>query len=238
MLALLVAKLAFSHGAMVHPKPRNSIDGALPIFDLGGCSFGPNSTQIPAWCYSCNCGSYAPYNTTGGVMGQWDPACKPGSRAGMSGQSCLWFSNGCSIGCKTCTNGMDHTGMAGGKPLCANPTMNATLPKKYWTMNRFAEPGSAADVYSWHPWRAPGAAPVADACGMAGGMPHAGGGASVFAEAVVAQGFGAPTTLRQGLLGSKVLKKGPAAATWSAGETVEVSWGIRANHGGGYQCAC
>ena len=67
---------------------------------------------------------------------------------------------------------------------------------------------------------------------MAGGMEVAGGGASIFAETVVAQGWGAPTTLKQGVLGSKMLKKGPPAANWTAGETVEVSWGIRANHGG------
>ena len=30
-----------------------------------------------------------------------------------------------------------------------------------------------------------------------------------------------------------MLKKGPASAQWSRGEAVEVSWGIRANHGGG-----
>ena len=65
-------------------------------------------------------------------------------------------------------------------------------------------------------------------------MPHAGGGASVFATTVVSQGgWGAPTRLAQGMLGSRVLRKGPAAANWTAGETVEVAWGIRANHGGG-----
>ena len=102
-------------------------------------------------------------------------------------------------------------------------------------MKRWAVPGSADDTYAQHPWRAPGSAPVADPCGMAGGMPVAGGGASVFAKTVVAQGWGQPTTLAQGMLGTQVLKKGPAAANWTAGETVEVSWGIRANHGGGYQ---
>jgi len=71
---------------------------------------------------------------------------------------------------------------------------------------------------------------------MAGGSPVASIGASIFATTVVSQGtFGAPSVLQQGMLGSQVLKKQPAAATWNLGETVEVSWAIRANHGGGYQ---
>ena len=37
----------------------------------------------------------------------------------------------------------------------------------------------------------------------------------------------------QGDLGSKVLKKGQATANYTAGSTVEMSWAIRYNHGGG-----
>ena len=37
------------------------------------------------------------------------------------------------------------------------------------TVNSQAECGSAEDVYYWSPWRAPGSAPVIDACGSAGG---------------------------------------------------------------------
>lgn len=39
--ALVVAVLG--HGAMVHPKPRNAIDGVLPFFNEGACAFGPDS---------------------------------------------------------------------------------------------------------------------------------------------------------------------------------------------------
>ena len=45
--------------------------------------------------------------------------------------------------------------------------MEPTLPKEAWTMNRWAEAGSANDTYRYNPWRAPGHAPVNDACGMA-----------------------------------------------------------------------
>ena len=43
------------------------------------------------------------------------------------------------------------------------------MARQYWSVNRDAAPGSVDDIYQHNPWRAPGAAPVADACGLAGG---------------------------------------------------------------------
>ena len=40
--AALVAAVS-GHGAMIHPKPRNAIDGDLPFFNHGACAFGPGS---------------------------------------------------------------------------------------------------------------------------------------------------------------------------------------------------
>ena len=43
------------------------------------------------------------------------PACEQGLRAGGGGQPCLWWSQGCSIGCDKCaTEIMGPTGQAGG----------------------------------------------------------------------------------------------------------------------------
>lgn len=70
-----------------------------------------------------------------------------------------WFSQGCTIGCPTCTGIGSHTDQS----LCPNPTTTATLPTHAWTMNRGATPGSANDSYRFNPWRAPGTAPVNDA---------------------------------------------------------------------------
>ena len=39
------------------------------------------------------------------------------------------------------------------------------------TVNRFATAGSPEDIYKHNPWRAPGYAPSANACGLAGGAP-------------------------------------------------------------------
>ena len=75
--------------------------------------------------------------------------------------------------------------------------------------------------------RAPGFAPVIDACGQAGGKyaqtPI--GGDSVFYNTSLA---------RMGDLGSRVLPRGEPQAVWKAGSAVEVMWGMRFNHGGGY----
>ena len=46
-----------------------------------------------------------------------------------------------------------------------------TLPERYRTVNRDSELNSDFDIYKHNPWRAPGNAPTADACGLAGGTP-------------------------------------------------------------------
>jgi len=96
------------------------------------------------------------------------------------------------------------------------------------TYNRPAICKSAADVYRHNPWRAPGTAPVFDPCGKAGGgnMGKPGPGAAFYVDSVNA---------KQGDLGSVVLPARPSGAVWHVGEEVETAWGMRANHGGGYQ---
>merc|ERR1711953_1425278 len=84
--------------------------------------------------------------------------------------------------------------------------------------------GFFEDVEQRNPWRFPGSAPVENPCGLNGGGyfpgPTGTGGEAFF-------GF------KQGWKGTEVspLLK---TTTWIAGSTVEVAWGITANHGGGY----
>jgi hypothetical protein len=95
------------------------------------------------------------------------------------------------------------------------------------TVNTQAECHSAEDIYSQSPWRAPGSAPVIDACGSAGGrLPGMGPGAAlaIFKNTSVAY---------EGQAGS-TLAPMPPQATWQAGSNVEVGWWILAQHGGGY----
>ena len=114
------------------------------------------------------------------------------------------------------------------KPNCDEPTRHPSIcDTRLRTANSQAECGSADDIYYWSPWRAPGAAPVIDACGTAGGrFPGQGAGkaGAIFQNSSVAS---------QGDLGSHLPQMAPQA-TWRAGGTAEVGWTVMANHGGGY----
>ena len=83
--ALVVSGVA-GHGALYIPTPRNAMDRELPDF-AGGKS--------PSEACTCNNGNGRP-----------DQGCSMGLRGGVDGkgdgQSCLWWSQGCSIGCDKC----------------------------------------------------------------------------------------------------------------------------------------
>jgi len=117
-----------------------------------------------------------------------------------------------------------QTAKASGPKAKANATI---CDPRLRTYNTQAECGSAADFYFYSPWRAPGSAPVIDACGSAGGR-HPGqgiGGAGA--------SFQNSSLFKLGDMGSKI-PPGPSQATWKAGSNVEVGWTVMANHGGGY----
>jgi len=179
--------------------------------------------------------------------GDYKTGCDRGLRGQGGGQSCLWWSQGCSIGCEQCTTAIPgHTDFNGagaqpgklgfstrycnatwnsaGAPV---PLINATLPKKAWTLNIGAQEGSEEDAYRFNPWRAPGYAPVIDACGQAGGKykDQKIGGDSIFTTTKFST---------MGDMGSK-LPPSPSNTSWKAGTYVEVAWGPLYNHGGGYQ---
>lgn len=111
---------------------------------------------------------------------------------------------------------------------CEFPTHKPTIcDPRLRTMNTQAECGSADDIYYYSPWRAPGSAPVIDACGVAGGR-HLGqgiGGAGAQYENT--------SLATEGEVGSN-LPAMPSQATWVAGESYEVGWTLAAHHGGGY----
>ena len=112
--------------------------------------------------------------------------------------------------------------------ICKEPKHNATIcDPKLRTMNVDAPCGSKYDATFFAPWRYPGAAPVIDPCGTAGGVYDWQGPAA-------AGGDYAPTVHAQrGDKGSE-LPKAPSGTTWKAGEVVEVAWSHKAWHGGGY----
>eukprot|EP00037_Helgoeca_nana_P009012 m.79439 g.79439 ORF g.79439 m.79439 type:complete len:425 (+) comp19295_c0_seq1:30-1304(+) len=235
MLAIAVASLVvgvIGHAAMMIPTSRNAFDRVDKGF-AGGAS-------VPG-AVSCSCAD------------QKSCPLGPARETGGSGQPCLWWSQGCSIGCDYCltdpkhpankgkiptapiTGNAPHTDKAGfRKSYCDAPKTTAVLPKAYWTMNTHAIDGAVNDSYRFNPWRAPGSAPVIDPCGQAGGKYRITpvGGASVFATVNVSG-----KTYQMGDLGSLVLPPTDPKdmVTWVAGSTPRVAWGMRFNHGGGYQ---
>lgn len=99
-------------------------------------------------------------------------------------------------------------------------------PKKYWSANINATAGGPHDIWKFQPWRSPGLAPVTDPCGMAGGNPYAMYNGAEYTPTQYA---------KPGDLGSYVLKPRDMGTVWKAGGTVNVSWYIAFNHGGGYK---
>lgn len=212
-LAALVGT-GYGHGMLVSPPARNAVDRFLPQFLAG------QSPQTPCTCPNANS------RDAGGDHGS--KPCDQGERSGAGGQPCLWWSQGCTIGCDKCTGVLKEGRQCNG-------TMEPTLPKWAWTMNvngtDSADP-KAKDAFRYFPWRAPGYAPVVDPCGKAGGSDpgHGHGGDAVFTT-VASQYYNAS----MGDLGTKVLPYSPSGTKWMAGSAVEVSWAVTYNHGGGYQ---
>jgi len=191
------------HASMTFPQPRNAVDRDLAPW---------NGLMNPSWDHHVD-----------------TPICPHSDADGnltlANGQSCFWYSHGCTIFCDEC-DGVT----ARDRNTCPNKKIpNATIcDPNLRTVNRFAECGSPEDRYYFNPWRAPGSAPVFDPCGMAGGGVYRGwNGAGVQ--------YKNTTHAIQGELGSVVLPVRDTGVVWKAGEVVEVSWTMRTNHGGGYQ---
>ena len=207
--------------SLVVPAPRNGLDRALPPWKDGKW-----------WPYEQHCAhpdpSWDPQTPSGckppGTDG-WGCNCQNGSSPCDVAQSCLWFSQGCTIGCKACDGGASNPNT---KDRCGSG-MKATLnDPKLRTYNRQAAAGSNADIYQHNPWRAPGFAPVYDPCGMASGGPVGSHDTGPAGEAKYAN----TSLAKEGDLGSR-LPPQPTGVVWRRGGTATVKWSIRANHGGG-----
>ena len=153
------------------------------------------------------------------------------------------LNTGCAIGCKSCdgftrgpipdrpcTNASDPTDFCRRKMrVCNDSTTGPTLPLNARTVNTDAEDGAADDWYQFSPWRAPGSAAVLDPCGVAGGTRGAPPpGSNPFGIVYLNT-----TYARAGDFGS-LLPWRDTGVVWTAGDIVDVSWTLNANHGGGY----
>lgn len=143
-----------------------------------------------------------------------------------NGQASFWYSQGCFIGCSECDNESGRRQV----DLCNSGKNQTLVDRKFWSVNRDAIPFSDLDIYRHNPWRSPGSAPVQDACGLAGGSysRKAGAEAGDYIETRFA---------RHGDVGTRVLGPIPnyEPPVYQRGGTIEATWSIRNNHGGGYQ---
>lgn len=139
-----------------------------------------------------------------------------------NGQAPFWYSQGCFIGCPEC----DHMSGRVQTDLCGLGFKATINDPKHRTVNRNATAGSAEDIYKHNPWRAPGYAPTADACGLAGGTP--------WPQEVAEAGDYTTTKFAHHGMNGTALKPLDTGVVWKAGSEVEVSWQISNHHGGGY----
>jgi hypothetical protein len=133
MSVLLVSALAAAaagHNSLMIPVPRNAADGAAGVYE------GSDEGAAPPGGLTCTCANGA--------------ACPLGEarKVGGAGQGCLWWSQGCSIGCDYCltdpkhpanggkiptkaiTGNPPHADKAGfRKSYCDNPKTKSVLPK-------------------------------------------------------------------------------------------------------------
>eukprot|EP00656_Telonema_subtile_P001283 TRINITY_DN10590_c0_g4_i1.p1 TRINITY_DN10590_c0_g4~~TRINITY_DN10590_c0_g4_i1.p1 ORF type:complete len:434 (+),score=70.86 TRINITY_DN10590_c0_g4_i1:45-1346(+) len=266
LLLLATIEMASGHAAMTSPKPRNSLDGSLSPWT--NWSYPCDSTHQGDMCAigfcedGKNCQGSCAMPARDGI---------PNSLTASNGQSCYWFSNGCTVGCDECDGTVNHVGhgqqqflykgmdqatvitdkvfipdpfnppvgdmlldpksLSGLsiKPGCDKPNgQKATIcNSSLRTANTQAECGSPEDYYFYSPWRAPGSAPVIDACGMAGGRFPGQGTGGAGAQ------YQNTSLAKRGDQGSH-LPAMPPQATWKVGASYEVSWTVAANHGGGY----
>jgi len=197
--------LVAAHSNLIKPKPRNAIDSELPEWKDGN----------------------APYYWVEGIGNDGTPcACRNGTDVCAPAQTCLWFSVGCTIGCKECDGGDKGASNPNKQDRCGAGMKATNNDPKSRTVNRAAEAGSEEDWTKHNPWRAPGHAPVFDPCGRASGSYKATGGKGEFTNTEYA---------KLGDLGSQVLPKYDTGTVWEAGSVVETMTSFRADHGGGYQ---
>ena len=152
-----------------------------------------------------------------------------------TGDECLWFNEGCWVGCPTnCSSKMpannprakgyqkadEFTFNTYGEPNCEDwSPIEPTLPERYRTWN-IQNKSAMGDFTKYHPWRAPGRTPTVDPCGMGGAyLSAAEGGVAPQGSKLFARGSELPVGKR---------------TEWIADDVVEVGWMVGANHGGGY----
>ena len=155
-----------AHGSMILPLARNSIDAETPAWSGG--KHPMTGTIEPYNCQYVFCVMIATFkhfvcaracvfnNSYQPDHANVSESCTNGTDVCNNGQSCFWFSNGCTPGCKACDgNGnrypnFDH---------CPNENKNLKpsdyLLKKYWTGDKTWPEGTSYDIFKFNPVSTP-----------------------------------------------------------------------------------
>ena len=224
-----------SHGMMSFPVPRNALDRSLAPWN-GSVPAFPIPFDHPNWCAVADASSADPRKISGG-----------------GGQACFWFNNGCDIGSGSCdgvtgqasgSNGAKFKYTGSGEPpnysgdgivvdshvviprpkFLKYPERNATnCDPRSRTINIDAKCGSPEDFYYYNPWRYPGITPVADSCGIAGGiLPGQ-------EKGIAGADYTTTSLAKLGDIGSR-LPPMPSGTVWTAGGTAEVGWQLKVRY--------
>jgi hypothetical protein len=248
--AVLVAlPLAIGHGSVSSPLPRQAIDGTVAPWN----GTVPEAIPFMFWCATPDSRSSDARNVSGknGQACFWfnngcDISCDECD--GRTGQvvhpKFTWNGTGdppdWSDPTKQILPNPNHLPINhGARPddptsqrlsICKEPKRRATIcAPELRTINPDTECHSESDFFQFAPWRAPGSAPVHDACGVAGGVLPGQGPAAAGGD------YQTTVNAKRGDLGSKLPPR-PTGTVWRAGAEVEVAWVQKAWHGGGYSC--
>ena len=132
-LSMLIGGAA-AHGGLTFPPPRNNYGNTDPHNYTV-----PRCVQTPT------------------------RACSVRAGGPCAGGECLWFSEGCYIGCSTCSLSLPAGGNCSdtpchnyyGEPACSAPELiEPTLPDEFRTWN-IGNVSRRGDWTKYHPWRAP-----------------------------------------------------------------------------------
>lgn len=196
---------------MITPSPRSAHNQVFDDKNKCGCE------NTPEGCYS--------------------NATSPGYYCGIGciGEACLYYQIGCFQSCPECSYVgktlypvPDDLVKAGNCPTPPAPTLGGGDPKKERELRTYNIDGAShfGDWTKWNPWRSPGTAgkgnPRFQPCGVNSGSNPSFPDPPSAGQPQFANGTDLPALPKD------------KWATWKVGSTVEATWSIYANHGGGY----
>jgi len=257
---LALVQGASGHGSLSFPRPRNSLEAAVPPWSTWSYPKDPITFSEDG---KDSYGSCPVVAHNGKTMAQ--------GGLKSNGQACFWFSNGCVIGCDKCDGDSSSCGHddATTKKFLYKGMDAATLRRKNITVPPFsAKPGDITLDPRVAPKPVikancanPGKATICESdqrtmnihakCGSPEDIyqlsPWRAPGTAPVLDSCGAAGGRLPgqgighagasyqnsSLAKLGELGSR-LPPMPSQATWQAGSNVEVGWTLRAQHGGGY----